>query len=150
MAKVVVATTIAAPAEVVWAAVRDVRTHVRWMADAEEITLTGSRAEGVGTTFDCVTRIGPVRLVDRMAITEWVEGAVMGVRHVGVVTGSGRFTLRAHPDGTTTFAWQEELAFPWWLGGRAGGALGAPVLRRVWRANLARLRRLVEAGSPTP
>jgi len=146
MASVAVATTIAAPPEVVWDAVRDVRTHVRWMADAERVTLTGERTEGVGTTFDCATKVGPVRLVDRMEITEWEPGAVMGVRHVGVVTGTGRFTLRPAPGGTT-FTWEEQLTFPWWLGGRWGGALGAVVLRRIWKGNLARLRRLVE-GSP--
>ena len=41
---------------------------------------------GVGTTFDCDTKIGPFRLTDRMEITEWVPNAAMGVSHVGTVT----------------------------------------------------------------
>jgi len=145
MGRVVVQTTIDAPPDRVWAAVRDVRTHVAWMADAEAITLTSPQSEGVGTTFDCATKIGPVRLTDRMAITEWVEGSVMGVRHVGLVTGTGRFTVAPAPGGRSTFAWEEELAFPWWLGGRVGEAVGGPlVLRRLWQGNLARLKALVE------
>jgi uncharacterized protein YndB with AHSA1/START domain len=147
MGRVAVRTTIDAPPEQVWEAVRDVRTHVSWMADAEAVTLTGDRAEGVGTTFDCATRVGPIRLVDRMEVVEWEPGRAMGVRHVGLVTGEGRFTLAPAPGGGTTFAWEEDLRFPWWLAGRLGEAVGGPlVLRRLWQGNLRRLKALVEAG----
>lgn len=133
------------PAEV-WDAVRDVTTHDRWMADAEAVRLTGERRAGIGTRFEADTKIGPIRLVDRMEITEWVEGTVMGVRHVGLVTGVGRFTLAPAPGGATVFTWDERLRFPWWLGGRAGEIVGAPVLGAIWRRNLKRLKELVEAG----
>jgi hypothetical protein len=70
----------------------------------------------------------------------------MGVRHDGLVSGTGRFELVPLDGGSRTrFSWREELQFPWWLGGRFAGALGGPaVLRRVWRGNLSRLRQLVE------
>mgnify|MGYP003693635421 CR=1 FL=1 len=47
----------------------------------------------------------------------------MGVEHTGVVTGRGRFTLRPGR-AAATLAWDEDLHFPWWLGGPAGGAVG--------------------------
>ncbi len=76
---------------------------------------------GVGTSFLCDTKVGPIKLVDRMEITEWVTGSTIGVRHVGLVTGSGRFTLTAIDLGRRTrFSWEESLIFPWWLGGRVG------------------------------
>jgi hypothetical protein len=131
-----VATTIPAPPAQVWDDVRDLGSHVAWMADAEAIRFTSPEHAGVGTTFDCDTRVGPFRLVDRMEVTEWVEGETIGVRHVGLVTGSGRFTLRASGDATR-FTWEEELAIPWWLGGPAA----AVALRLVWVRNLRRLRR---------
>ena len=56
----------------------------------------------------------------------------MGVRHVGVVTGSGRVTLRRSWGGRTRFTWEERLSFPWWLGGPVGAVVGAPVLRRIY------------------
>lgn len=81
-----------------------------------------------------------------MAVTEWEEAATMGVRHEGLVTGEGRFTLTATGDGATTFTWAEQLRFPWWMGGPLGGLVGAPVLRAIWRGNLRRLKALVEGG----
>ena len=55
----------------------------------------------------------------------------MGVRHTGVVTGTGRFTLRKARDGRTRFQWKERLTFPMLAGrtvrrlrGAAGAALG--------------------------
>lgn len=130
-----VSTTIPATPEAVWADVRDLASHVEWMADAEAIRFSSEQRSGVGTTFDCDTRVGPLHLTDRMEVTEWVEGEVIGVRHVGLVTGTGRFTLSAEGGGTR-FTWEESLAIPWWLGGPAA----AVALRLVWVRNLRRLR----------
>jgi uncharacterized protein YndB with AHSA1/START domain len=136
----------ASPAQV-WAAVKDISSHVLWMHDAASITFTSRRTEGVGTTFDCVTRLGPVRLVDRMEIIAWRPQRQMGVRHVGVVSGKGAFTLKPVRHGRTKFTWKERLRFPWYLGGPFGGLVGGEVLRLVWRRNLRTLKRLVEAGA---
>jgi len=146
--RVEVATVIAAPPAVVWAAIEDVASHVRWMDDAVAIRFTSPVHRDVGATFDCDTAIGPLHLTDRMEITRWVPGEAMGVRHVGLVTGSGEFTLVPVHPGATRFAWSETLRFPWWLGGAIGSALGAPILRRVWRKNLANLKRIVEGSEP--
>jgi hypothetical protein len=133
----------ATPAEV-WSVVRHIDRHVEWMADAEAIRFTSRRTEGVGTTFDCDTRIGPFRLTDQMAITRWNPRRRMGVRHVGVVAGSGQFTLEALRGDRTRFTWKERLEFPWWMGGPLGAVAASPVLRWVWSRNLRRLKCLVE------
>jgi hypothetical protein len=139
MVDIRVETEIAAPPTTVWADVRHIGSHVEWMHDAETITFTSATDEGVGTTFDCATKVGPVRLVDRMEITEWVPETRMGVRHVGLVTGSGHFTLAPIGDDRTRFSWEETLTFPWWMGGPIGGFLGAPILKAIWRRNLKNL-----------
>ena len=133
----------ATPAEV-WSVVRHIERHVDWMLDAEAIRFTSRRTEGVGTTFDCDTRVGPFRLTDQMEITRWKPRRRMGVRHVGVVTGTGQFTLKAVKGGRTRFTWRERLEFPWWMGGPVGALVGSPVLRWVWSRNLGRLKQLVE------
>ena len=129
-----------------WSAIKDVGSHVEWMHDAVAIRFTSSRRSGVGATFDCDTRVGPLRLTDRMEITEWRPGRAMGIRHVGVVTGEGRFLLRRRLRGGTRFVWEERLVFPWWMGGPVGALVGGQVLRLVWRRNLRNLKRRVEGG----
>ena len=137
------------PSEV-WADVRNIASHVDWMADATEIRFTSDTTEGPGTTFECDTRIGPIKLTDVMTITSWVDEAEMGVRHVGVVTGEGHFTLDPIDGGTRTrFTWNEVLHFPIWLGGPVGEWVAKPILTAVWKRNLTRLRRRFEATSPT-
>jgi len=145
MTRIRVSTDLPRSPEQVWDRIDDIATHVEWMADAESITFTSETTRGVGTTFDCVTKVGPIRLTDRMEITEWEPGAVMGVRHTGVVSGEGRFILEA-TDGGTEFVWDEQLHFPWWLGGRIGEVIGRPVLRAIWNRNLRRLEAVMTAG----
>lgn len=137
-------TLVRAPRRRVWAAVADIASHVAWMDDAVAIRFTSPSRRGVGTTFDCDTRVGPFRLTDRMEVTEWDPGRAVGIRHVGLVRGSGRFTLRSAGPRATRFTWEERLAFPWWMGGPAGAAAARPVLRRLWRRDLANLRRMLE------
>jgi hypothetical protein len=96
-----------------------------------------------------VTKVGPVRITDRMRITEWVPGTTMGIEHRGVVTGRGRFTLHAVDAGHTEFAWTETLTFPWWMGGRAGAAAARPVLGAIWRRNLRRWKEQIETNTET-
>lgn len=140
MSRIRVSTVIDAPPEVVWADLADIASHVEWMADARAIRFRGNRRQGKGTVFECDTRVGPFRLTDVMEITEWKPRRAMGVRHVGLVTGTGRFTLKGVSGGRTRFTWKERLAFPWWLGGPIGSVVGGEVLRLVWKGNLARLR----------
>lgn len=126
-----VAIDIEAPAAVVWDDVRDITSHVEWMADARRITFTSP------TTFECLTVVGPFRTVDRMEIVEWVEGAAIGIRHTGLVRGEGRFTLTPLGAARCRFEWDERLWFPWWM----APPIARAVLAWVWRGNLRRLAR---------
>lgn len=148
MARISVSIEIDATPERVWQVVEPVERHVDWMHDAVAIRFVTDQTRGVGTEFLCDTKVGPIRLVDRMEITEWQAGETMGVRHTGVVTGTGRFTLTPIDLGRRTrFTWAEELVFPWWLGGPIGAFVGGKiVMQAIWRRNLRELARLVEAG----
>lgn len=150
MTRIRVSVLVEAPPRRVWRDVRDIASHVHWMHDAVAIRFTSRRRSGVGTTFDCDTRVGPLRMTDRMEVTEWRPRRSMGIRHVGVVTGEGRFVLRrAGVAGRRTrFSWDERLVFPWWAGGPLGGAVAGQVLRLVWRRNLRNLKRRVEGALP--
>ena len=141
---VVVSTMIdRSPAEV-WANVRDIDSHVNWMQDAAAIRFLTDRREGPGTRFECDTKVGPFSLTDVMEITSWEDGSRMGVRHVGLVEGTGEFVLTAVGSHRTEFRWEEDLTFPWFLGGPLGAFFARPVLRWVWKGNLKRLKAQIE------
>jgi hypothetical protein len=78
-----------------------------------------------------------------MVVTEWEPVRAMGIAHTGLFTGTGRFLLEPTGTDRTRFTWTETIHFPAWLGGALGARAAEPVFRRVWRANLRRLARLV-------
>jgi hypothetical protein len=129
--KIVVAIDIDATAEQIWRVLEPIERHVDWMADAESITFTTEQTRGKGTEFDCATKIGPIRLVDHMIVTDWDPPHRMGIEHHGLVRGRGCFAI-----ANGRFTWTEDLQFPWWI--------STPVLRRIWRRNLLRLKQAVE------
>ena len=151
MSRLSVAIDIAATPSQVWSVVEPIEDHVSWMHDAVAIRFQTDQRRGVGTAFLCDTKVGPFKLVDHMEITDWLPGAAMGVRHVGVVTGTGRFTLTPIDLGRRTrFAWDESLTFPWWLGGPLGALIGGRlVLRSIWNRNLRALKHIVESAVPS-
>ena len=106
-----VAVEIQLPPEQVWDYVKDINSHTEWMKDAAAIRITSESTTGAGTTFECDTKIGPFKLVDKMEITEWTDNKVMGVRHEGIVSGWGKFSLTPAGDQATTFRWAESLNF---------------------------------------
>ena len=144
MGRIRVSTVIDASPKEVWADVEDVQSHTEWMADAIAIRFLSDRTSGVGTKFECDTKVGPMRLTDVMEITEWKPRKAMGVRHVGLVTGDGVFTLKRARRGRTRFEWNERLIFPWWMGGPVGGVVGGRILKRIWRKNLRMLKARIE------
>jgi hypothetical protein len=140
---------LGAPPSRVWEIIEPIERHVDWMADAVAIRFETASTRGVGTRFACTTKVGPITVTDHMEITEWDPGRAMGVRHTGIVTGTGVFTLEPIDLGRRTrFTWTEDLRFPWFLGGRLGELVGGRlVLTAIWRRNLRVLRRLVDATS---
>lgn len=140
-----VCATIDVPPAVVWDAVEHIERHVDWMRDARRITFRTPQRAGIGTEFECLTQVGPLRTTDLMRVTEWRPREAMGIEHTGVVRGVGRFTLRRRGRGRTRFCWDEQLRFPWWMGGVVGEQAARPILRAVWKHNLALLKQQVES-----
>ncbi len=148
MGRIQVDIEINATVDDVWCLVEPIERHVDWMVDAVAIRFVGSQTRGVGTQFLCDTKVGPITLVDRMEVTDWEPPHRMGVKHTGIVTGTGVFELEPIDlDRRTRFTWTEELPFPWFLGARLGeGVGGRAVMKQIWRRNLRHLKQLVEAS----
>jgi carbon monoxide dehydrogenase subunit G len=145
VAKIKLGVTVDAPVPRVWNELEDVTRHVEWMRDAESIEPTSGRTGGLGATFVCVTRVGPLHTNDLMRVVEWEPRRVMAIRHEGAVTGTGRIELRRKRGGRTRIVWSEQLRFPWWFGGPVGAFAARPILRRIWTKNLQRLAALCAA-----
>lgn len=139
---VVVSRTIARPPEVVWAYLADMEGHSRWMTDVVGMDFEGQSRRGPGTRLIVKTRVGPFRTDDILEVVEWHEGSFITVAHRGAVKGEGRLSIEPVQSGSLV-TWEESLRFPWWLGGPLGGLVATPILRRVWRRNLAALDELV-------
>jgi hypothetical protein len=146
MVTVRVSTEVPEGREHVWAELARIERHIEWMLDATAIRFRSDQHRGVGTMFECDTKIGPIHLTDVMEITEWEPREVIGVRHFGPVSGTGRFALTEGPGAATVITWDEELRFPWWLGGVVGAQLARPLFTALWKGNLGRLARRVGAS----
>ncbi|MCB0974025.1 MAG: SRPBCC family protein [Actinobacteria bacterium] len=147
MIHLTVCTEIDRPIDIVWRHLADIERHIEWMGDAESITFVTDQRSGVGTEFDCLTRLGPLHTMDRMKITAWSPNETMEVDHRGLVRGVGRFQLKKLGTDSTQFCWIEQLVFPLYFGGRLGEYAARPIMTPIWRASLRRFRQLVEADA---
>lgn len=128
---------IPAPIDAVWEDLARIESHPEWMIDAVGIEFLTEQHHGVGTRIRVPTRIGPLATVDYMTFTTWEPPHRMVIAHEGKFTGTGELALQSTTGGTA-LTWHEEIRFPAVFGGRAGEWIAAPILRRIWRANLNR------------
>ncbi len=142
-----VSVLIPAPIETVWEDLARIETHAEWMTDAVAIEFLTEERRGVGTRIRVPTKIGPLTTVDEMTFTAWEPPNRMAIVHEGKFTGIGELALRTTTGGTE-LTWREVVKFPAMFGGPLGERAAAPILRRVWRANLDRFsRRFGPAGT---
>jgi len=135
-------TTINSPLKIVWNEVSKLENHTNWMHDAVKIDFLSENNRGLGVKMKVLTKVGPIRLYDYMTVTEWVEEESIGVDHIGIVKGKGRFKLEKIDDNKTLFIWEETLKFPIYLGSIVGEFFGAPVLKLIWKRNLKNLKEI--------
>lgn len=151
MARIEATTHIEAPIERVWQVLIDWERQPDWMVDARSVEVVSQHREGPGVVLRCATDIAGVVVNDEMETTEWEHQRIVGVRHTGwVVRGVGAFELQPTEAGVH-FTWWEEIDAPLGpLGEAAATLLAAPILRRVFRRSLARLKRTCESRSVRP
>ena len=142
MARIAVYRRIESPIAQVWPVLADLGSHVHWMKDAESLVFTSPIRRGVGTTMEVSTRVGPFRINDVIEVTGWDEGRSISVSHRGLISGEGELSL-IDEGSATTVTWEEDLTFPWWLGGSITAWQAKPVLAMIWKGNLDRLAGLI-------
>ena len=161
---------IHAPIEQVWEVLVDVPGQPRWMRDLRDITFQTPGPLAVGTVAIGTVHMFGLSQSDPIEVTALDAPHRYAIRHLGGFRGWGEFRLVAVDEGRATHVrWREELratpdAFPlvpWlsrrpvigpivhrgaaWLA-RVSDPLFGPVFGAVFRADLRRLKRLVETG----
>jgi uncharacterized protein YndB with AHSA1/START domain len=165
---------IAAPPDAVWEVLADLPGQPRWMRDLRDVHVRTPGPPRVGTIAIGTVRMFGLSQQDPIEITVLDPPRRYAIRHLGAFRGWGELRLAPLDGGATThLRWREELqptvhALPGaaWAGRLplAGPAVArcteqlmrlidplfTPVFGAVFRADLRRLKRLVETGAAAP
>ena len=135
---------IDAPIDRVWAVLADIEGQPRWMHEMKSVRVLTPGPVRVGTRGEATVRVFGMATTDPVTVTEFEPPTRFAIDHEGSFTGGGVITLEPGADGTTTIVrWDETLIAPA-LRHVAATAM-APVLGRIFQADLFRLRDIVEA-----
>lgn len=150
MARIHAETHVEAPPRQVWDVLVDWEGQARWMRAARRVEVVGSQRAGVGVRLRCPTTLAGVTFTDELVTTEWDDPNLLGVRHDGwFIRGVATFELTATPHGTRVL-WQEEIDPPLGPLGEAAATVLVPAVDRLFRADLAALKRICESTSVRP
>jgi uncharacterized protein YndB with AHSA1/START domain len=132
------------PPTTVWPFLVDWERLPRWMKDLRDVRVTSAHREGVDVEAVATVRIAGISTRDQIRVTRWEPPTVLEIAHLGWVKGTGRMELSSAGTGSD-LRWRETLIPPWGALGRLGMRAVLPLMRRVFRRDLDRLKRLVEA-----
>jgi uncharacterized protein YndB with AHSA1/START domain len=135
------------PPKTVWPFLVDWERLPRWMEDMRDVRVTSVHREGVGVEAIATVRIAGITTRDRVRVTRWQPPKVLEIVHLGWVKGTGHMELSPAGNGSD-LRWRETLIPPWGTLGRLGIRAVLPLMRRVFRRDLERLKQLVEEAAP--
>lgn len=148
--EIVATVEIAATPEEVWATLADIESQPRWMHDLKSVRIISGSPIGVGTRALGTVRILGITVEDPVEITAFDPPTRYAIEHRGLFTGTGLIELSPTPAGTHV-RWTEVLVPP--ILPHLGAIVQRPILGAVFRADLDRLRDLVErtrGSAPRP
>jgi uncharacterized membrane protein len=137
---------IRAPAEVVWSYLVDWENLDRWMTEAKGFKVTSEHRRGVGVTAQATITIAGITTTDPVRVTRWEAPSVLEIEHLGWVKGFGLMQCVPEWSGTRML-WKETLNPPLGVLGAVGIRVFKPMMRRVFKKDLALLKTLVENES---
>jgi uncharacterized membrane protein len=137
--------TVGRPTEAVWPYLVDWERLDLWMEEISDVRVTTPHREGVGVEAEATVRIAGISTRDRIRVTRWEPPHLLEIAHLGWVRGRGLMELSPEPVTSSRLLWTETLVPPWGPVGALGMRASLPLMRRVFRRDLVRLRELVEA-----
>lgn len=137
-----------APIGETWAALVDIARQPEWMTDLKSVAILTPGPLRVGTRATATVRIFGIAVADPVEVVELAPPHRYGIRHDGAFKGHGLITLDTIDGGRRTrVEWSETLVPP--VLQNLGAVIQAPILGRIFRADLGRFKALVEAGATT-
>jgi hypothetical protein len=145
-AELTVGVDVSAPQQRVWDALVDWPRQGEWMP-ATAVRVVAGGGQGVGGRIAAWTGVGPVRVLDRMTITEWQPPRRCAVEHTGrVIRGAAWFDVLDLGEGRSRVVWTERLTAPFGLPDAVARLVLRPATGLVIRVGLRRLARRLEGG----
>ena len=93
------------------------------------------------------TKLGPIKLVDTMVVTDWQPFKRIVVEHTGrVILGKGIFSVHKISDDSCEFTWEEITPVPFGLIGRVGLTIIMPVIKLLFNSSLKTLKANLEVS----
>ncbi|GEM_PF-115909 len=140
---------IDAPIADVWERLADIERQPDWMTEMKAVHLTTPGPVGVGTRGEATVRILGIAVNDPVEVVEYAPPHRFAIRHDGRFSGSGLITLDTLDGGRRTrVEWAETLIPP--VLPNLGSMIQAPILGRIFQADLERLKVLIEGDRPSP
>ena len=136
------------PIERVWVRLADVEHQPDWMHDLKWVRIDTPGPVRVGTRAESLVRILGIGVQDPIEVTVFLPPHDYAIRHEGPFTGSGVFRLEALDDGRTRVTWDETLIPP--ILPNLLGLIQAPLLGRIFQADLERFRDQLEIAAAGP
>jgi uncharacterized membrane protein len=134
---------IDAPIAAVWARLADITTQPEWMTEMKAVRVITPGAIGLGTRAEADVRILGITVSDPIEIVEFSPPHRFAIRHDGRFQGRGLITLDTRDGGRRTRVdWAETLVPP--ILPSLGAMVQGPIFQRIFQADLARLKALVE------
>jgi uncharacterized protein YndB with AHSA1/START domain len=137
--------TIGRSTAAVWPYLVDWERLDRWMEEISDVRVSTLHREGIGVEAEATVRIAGISTRDRIRVTRWERPHVLEIAHLGWVRGRGLMELFPQAERSSRLRWTETLIPPWGAVGSLGMRASLPVMRRVFRRDLVRLRDLVES-----
>ncbi len=113
-----------------------------WMRDAASVRLLTERRDGTGVQLAVRTRILSIPLfTERLEVVAWEPPRRLVIAHRSFIHGVGVWRVDPVPDGSL-FRWVEEVSLPVPVLGWIALAIYRPIMRRLMRGAMRKLRRL--------
>lgn len=141
---------IDAPIAEVWARLADIERQPEWMGEMKAVRLLTPGPVGVGTRGEAEVRVLGITVSDPVEVVEFAPPHRFAIRHEGRFKGAGLIALDTLDGGRRTrVEWAETLVPP--VLPNLGSLVQAPILGRIFQADLERLKALIEESrTPDP